>query len=52
MKVQMNMLLTDYYAGKVKTPQKLLTELINLAQDMVEITRAPVCSIKQGTEGS
>jgi len=47
-KVQMNSLLTEYYLNKGKHPQKLLLEMINLAQNMISITKAPVCSIKQG----
>lgn len=48
----MNTLLTDYYSNKGKFPQKLLSKLINLAQDMVDITKAPVCSIKPAGDGS
>lgn len=50
--MQMNMLLTEYYAGKGKTPQKLLQELALLAADMVEISRAPVCTIKPAGDGT
>lgn len=48
----MNTLLTDFFANKGKFPQKLLTELITLAQDTIEITRVPVCHIKPATDGT
>eukprot|EP00347_Sterkiella_histriomuscorum_P018969 403343469 len=47
---QQNVLITQYYAEKCKFPQKYLNDLTNLATDMVQITKAPNCSIKQVTE--
>ncbi|CDW85417.1 ccr4-not transcription complex subunit 10 isoform x4 [Stylonychia lemnae] len=43
---QQNLFITEYYANKCKFPQKYLSDMVNLAQDMVQITKAPVCSIK------
>lgn len=47
----MNQMLTDYYVNKARNPQKLLSEMINIAQDMVQITKAPTCSIKPAGDG-
>lgn len=52
MKVQMNQYLNEYYLNKGKYPQKYLNDLIALAQNMVNISKAPVCSIKSQGEGS
>lgn len=46
----MNSLLTDYYLNKGKHPQKLLTELINLAQDMVDLSKVPILTIKPAND--
>ncbi len=48
----MNQMLNEYYMNKGKHPQKLLNELIQLAQDQVHISKAPVCSIKASADGS
>jgi hypothetical protein len=42
----MNQYLNEYYLNKGKYPQKYLNDLIALAQNMVNISKAPVCSIK------
>jgi len=48
----MNQYLNEYYLNKGKYPQKYLNDLIALAQNMVNISKAPVCSIKAQGEGS
>lgn len=54
-KVAMNSHLTEYYTNRGRQPQKLLSELITLATDMVDITKAQSCQIKLlnsgGSEG-
>jgi len=48
----MNLFLNEYYVNKGRYPQKNLNDLISLAQNMVNISKAPVCSIKSVGEGS
>jgi len=48
----MNLFLNDYYLNRGRNPQKLLSEMINLAQDMVSISKAPVCWITSNNDGT
>lgn len=48
----MNQYLNEFYINKGRYPQKYLNDLISLAQNSVNITKAPVCSIKNVGEGT
>ena len=52
MKLQMNLCLNEYYVNKGRYPQKHLNDLISLSQNMVNISKAPICSIKSVGEGT